>query len=35
LATSLIGWNPRRNLEDMCRDGWKWQRLNPNGFKSF
>lgn len=35
LATSLICWNPRRNLEDMCRDGWKWQKLNPNGFKNF
>ena len=22
----------RRNLEDMCRDGWKWKKLNPRGF---
>ena len=23
---------PKMNLEDMCRDGWKWKSLNPNGF---
>tara|TARA_A100001011_G_scaffold138194_1_gene145849 strand:+ start:4211 stop:5263 length:1053 start_codon:yes stop_codon:yes gene_type:complete len=22
----------RRNLEDMCRDGWRWKKLNPRGF---
>ena len=33
LAISLIGWNPRRNIEDMCKDGWEWQRFNPNGFR--
>ena len=31
-ALSILNWKPRRNLEDMCRDGWKWQMLNPNGF---
>ena len=31
-ALSTLNWKPRRNLEDMCRDGWKWQLLNPNGF---
>jgi len=29
---SVMGWFPKRNIEQMCRDGWKWQRLNPNGF---
>ena len=24
--------NPKRSLEDMCKDGWKWQRLNPKGY---
>ena len=23
---------PKRNIQDMCRDGWKWKSLNPNGF---
>ena len=21
-----------RSIEDMCRDGWKWKKLNPNGY---
>ena len=23
---------PRMTIEDMCRDGWKWKSLNPDGF---
>ena len=30
--TSILEWSPKRNIEQMCRDGWKWQRANPNGF---
>ena len=22
---------PKKSIEDMCRDGWKWKKLNPNG----
>jgi len=33
LAVSLLRWSPRRNLEEMCIDGWKWQSLNPKGYK--
>ena len=22
-----------KNLEDMCKDGWKWKNLNPKGFE--
>lgn len=25
------GWRPVRNLADMCRDAWRFQRLNPSG----
>ncbi|WP_269623264.1 UDP-glucose 4-epimerase GalE [Prochlorococcus marinus] len=32
MALSRLHWNPSRNLEDMCRDGWKWQTLNPKGY---
>ncbi|KGG16357.1 MULTISPECIES: UDP-glucose 4-epimerase GalE [unclassified Prochlorococcus] len=32
LATCLLNWTPKRSLEDMCYDGYKWQSLNPNGF---
>ena len=28
LAKSKLNWNPRRNLEDMCKDGWAWQLKN-------
>ena len=23
---------PKINIDDMCRDGWKWKNLNPNGY---
>ena len=32
LAKSLLNWKPKRNIEDICRDGWKWQLQNPNGY---
>ena len=32
LAKKLINFQPKRSLEDMCRDGWKWQSLNPSGY---
>ena len=31
-AQFVLAWYPKRNLEIMCRDGWKWQKLNPNGY---
>ena len=24
LAKTLLNWEPQKNLEDMCRDGWDW-----------
>ncbi len=33
LAISSLSWEPKRLLEEMCRDGWKWQKLNPDGYK--
>jgi len=32
LAMNTIDWSPKRNLEEMCLDGWRWQIHNPNGF---
>ena len=29
-ALSLLNWKPKRNIEDMCRDGWKWECKNKN-----
>lgn len=31
-AKELLGWNATKNLEDMCRDAWRWQTQNPNGY---
>ena len=30
-ALKNLNWRPKRGLEDMCRDGWRWQKNNPNG----
>lgn len=32
-AASLLGWQPQRNLDDMCADSWRWQRGNPEGYR--
>jgi UDP-glucose 4-epimerase len=26
------GWHPTRHLADLCRDAWRFQRLNPHGY---
>ena len=31
-AKELLGWKAELNLEDMCRDSWRWQSANPNGY---
>tara|TARA_B100000579_G_C22713178_1_gene795610 strand:- start:37 stop:1083 length:1047 start_codon:yes stop_codon:yes gene_type:complete len=31
-AKQLLDWNPSRSLEQICIDGWNWQRKNPNGY---
>ncbi len=28
----LLNWVPKRNIDEMCKDGWKWQILNPKGY---
>jgi len=32
LAQSLLGWKAQFELDDMCRDTWRWQSLNPLGY---
>ena len=32
LSTSKINISIERTIEDMCKDGWKWKKLNPKGF---
>ena len=31
-AKTLLNWQAEKNLEDMCRDSWRWQSNNPNGY---
>ena len=33
-SNSLLNWKTTRGLKEMCRDSWRWQHLNPNGYKS-
>jgi UDP-glucose 4-epimerase len=28
-----LGFKAERNLEDMCRDAWNWQKNNPEGYE--
>ena len=32
LALKILNWYPKKGLEDMCRDGWKWKMNNPDGY---
>ena len=32
-AERLLGWKAQKTLEDMCRDGWNWQKKNPKGYR--
>jgi UDP-glucose 4-epimerase len=32
LAKKLLGWEAKRGIEEMCRDAWRWQRMNPDGY---
>lgn len=33
MANKIISWKTKYNLEDMCRDTWRWQSKNPNGYQ--
>ena len=32
-AKEELGWIAQKTLGDMCRDSWKWQKNNPNGYE--
>ena len=31
-AKDVLGWEAKRDVKDMCRDSWNWQKNNPNGY---
>ncbi|MBL4623052.1 MAG: UDP-glucose 4-epimerase GalE [Immundisolibacteraceae bacterium] len=32
LAATELDWQASFNLDDMCRDAWRWQQSNPEGY---
>lgn len=32
LARELLGWTATRDVDTMCRDAWRWQSQNPQGY---
>ncbi len=32
LAQQLLGWRAQFDVQAMCRDAWRWQSLNPQGY---
>jgi UDP-glucose 4-epimerase len=34
LASELLGWQARLDLDRMCEDSWRWQSMNPQGFET-
>lgn len=32
LAHKVLGWRPQFDLDAMCRDAWRWQSHNPDGY---
>ena len=32
-AKNELGWEAENGIEEMCRDAWRWQKGNPNGFE--
>lgn len=33
MALHVLGWKTEKDLADMCKDTWNWQKNNPNGYK--
>lgn len=31
-AKKVLGWEPQREIEEMCKDSWNWQTKYPNGY---
>ncbi|UOD51397.1 UDP-glucose 4-epimerase GalE [Orrella daihaiensis] len=33
LAHKLLGWQAKHGLDAMCADTWRWQQMNPDGYR--
>ncbi len=32
-AKEVLGWEAKRGIDEMCKDSWRWQSNNPNGYR--
>ena len=32
LAKEVLGWEAKKSIEDMCKDSYRWQSKNPDGY---
>ena len=32
-AQEVLGWYAKKDVNAMCKDAWRWQSMNPNGYK--
>lgn len=32
-AKEILGWEAKKDIDDMCIDSWRWQSFNPMGYK--
>lgn len=33
LAKKELGWSAQRGIKEMCKDAWRWQSKNPDGYR--
>lgn len=33
-AQEFLGWKAELGIDEMCRDTWKWQSMNPQGYRT-
>jgi UDP-glucose 4-epimerase len=29
-----LGWHAEKNIIEMCKDAWRWQKQNPSGYET-
>ena len=32
-AKAELGWVAEKGIDEMCADSWRWQSMNPNGYR--
>ena len=33
-AKDELGWEAQYGIDEMCEDTWRWQRMNPDGYRT-